>query len=590
MKRVVRVFGTLGFVAVGLVSCGGGAGGAAKAVRADAPTAKDALGATSCTNPSEEIEPWVIDLAGDQRGALKAAMDRGVVVVSYDCKQLKVLRNCQVAGNYEYSGTGFNEDSFRLADADSMKATLSSGAALAAKMEADLKRGTALDVAYAVVGESNTTVPSIGRAQLRGADCKAATHFVATASLGAFAMRSSTDSQAGAAAEIFGQGASATSSSSASKTSGSGNRVVCQKAQSSDRSPVAECDIPLKLRLVPIAEDKTPVVRASGGGFRAPASCPPGTVRSGVMCVTPTKAVTKTCKQGDAKSCEDECKRGDGASCSILGWMYEKGKGVQEDPRRALELYEQGCAKRDINGCTGMGFVYSKGLGIPADKAKAASLFKEACEKGNGRACSGIGHQLRLANDVTGAIPWMDKGCSLGYVRACFYTGSLLMKQNKDLPRAYKAHERACLGNDDRGCLAQAGMLAGGIGVAASTSDSLALKDRALKDLEKKCDASDADACEALGDWHMGVYDKSAKHPEQAIQYFGKACSGGVDSTCMDLAQIMEKGAPPIPPNAQAAKQLYDVACIRSQIPEACAKVGKKPGAAAAPTTKTRKR
>jgi hypothetical protein len=72
-------------------------------------------------------------------------------------------------------------------------------------MEADLKRGTALDVAYAIVGETNTTVPSISKSQLRGADCKNATHFVATASLGAFAMRSSTDAQAGAAAEIFGQ-------------------------------------------------------------------------------------------------------------------------------------------------------------------------------------------------------------------------------------------------------------------------------------------------------------------------------------------------------------------------------------------------
>lgn len=586
MKRAACVFG-LGFI---LLACGGGAGGAAKAVRADAPTAKDALGATACSDPNEEIEPWVIDLAGDQRGALKAAMDRGVVVVSYDCKQLKVVRNCQVAGNYEYSGTGFNEDTFRLADADSMKATLSGGAALAAKMEADLKRGTALDVAYAIVGETNTTVPSISKSQLRGADCKNATHFVATASLGAFAMRSSTDAQAGAAAEIFGQGASASSSSSAQKTSGSGNRVVCQKAQSADRSPVSECDIPLKLRLVPIAEDKTPVARSSGG-FRPPPACPPGTVRSGVACVTATRALTKTCKQGDARSCEEECKRGDGASCSILGFMYEKAKGVQEDAARALQFYEQGCAKRDINGCTGMGFIYSKGLGVPADKAKAASLFKEACERGNGRACSGIGHQLRLANDVAGAIPWMDKGCSLGYVRACFYTGSLLMKQNKDLPRAHKAHERACLGADDRGCLAQAGMLASGTGVAANTSESLAVKDRALKDLEKKCSASDADACEALGDWHMGIYDKSAKRPDQAIQYYGKACSGGIDSTCMDLGAIMEKGAPPIPANPQYAKQMYEYACARGQVPEACTKIGKKPGAAqAASTTKARKR
>ena len=58
--------------------------------------------------------------------------------------------------------------------------------------------------------------------------------------------------------------------------------------------------------------------------------------------------------------------------------MYEKAKGVTEDPKKALEFYEQGCTKRDIGGCTGMGFLYSKGLGVPADKVKSGQLFTEA--------------------------------------------------------------------------------------------------------------------------------------------------------------------------------------------------------------------
>jgi hypothetical protein len=95
----------------------------AKAVRADQPSAKDAMGG-KCTSPTEDAEPWVIDLKADNRGALKAAMDKGVVVVSYDCKELKILRSCQVRGNYEYSGSRFNEDKIRLKDADTVRSKL----------------------------------------------------------------------------------------------------------------------------------------------------------------------------------------------------------------------------------------------------------------------------------------------------------------------------------------------------------------------------------------------------------------------------------------------------------------------------------
>lgn len=268
---------------------------------------------------------------------------------------------------------------------------------------------------------------------------------------------------------------------------------------------------------------------------------------------------------------------GDGASCSILGFMYEKGKGVVEDARRSLEFYELGCKRRNLDGCTGMGFLYSNGQGVPADKDKAASLFREACEKGNGRACSGIGHQLRVSNDPNAAVPWMDRGCKLGYVRACFYAGALLTKANKELPRAYGSYERACLGRDLRASLAQAGMLATGSGTGVDTPGALALRDRTVKELQRGCDARDAEACEALGDHYSGVYHKSVKAPEKALPAYSVACSMGANDVCMDAAKLLEKGiAPYVPPDAKSARALREVACARG-LAEACAKLGKKP-------------
>jgi len=294
-----------------LTSCGGRAGGAAKAARADQPTASSAMGG-KCTSPTEDAEPWVIDLKADNRGALKAAMDKGVVVVSYDCKELKILRSCQVRGNYEYSGTGFNEDMIRLTDADSVRATLSGGAALAGSLEADMQRGTKLDIAYAVVGERNTTLPTITRDQL-GDGCKGATLFVATASVGAFVMRSTTDAKVGAAAEMFGQGASAQSSSSASLNQSSGKRPICQKATSQDSAPLNECDFPLKLRLTAIGAPgaaSAPAAKAHGGtGFlRMQASCPDGTVRSNGACIASKSATNKVCNSAQPSECEAECR------------------------------------------------------------------------------------------------------------------------------------------------------------------------------------------------------------------------------------------------------------------------------------------
>jgi hypothetical protein len=260
--------------------------------------------------------------------------------------------------------------------------------------------------------------------------------------------------------------------------------------------------------------------------------------------------------------------------------MYEKAKGVQEDHAKAKELYETGCAKGDLASCTGLGFLFSKGEGVPQDKNKAQSLFREACDKGNGRACSGIGHQMRLAGDIQGAIPQMNKGCRLGYTRACFYEGALLMKSGKDTGRAYQAHQAACVGEDMRGCLAQAGMQISGNGVPPNASQGMALRDRALKELEAACQKKDSDACETIGDYYMGVYDKGAKKPVDAMKYYGDACSHGIDSVCMDLAAIFQKGEPPIPADQKAAKQFMELACGRGY-QDACTKLGKKPAGGA---------
>src|SRR5262245_50266516 len=140
------------FALHGLV-LGCGPGTVAKATRPDVPTASSALGSGACVKPGEDAAPWVVDLPADQRQALETGLRSGIVVVSYDCKEFKILRGCSVAGNYEYTGTTALEDKLSFEDADSVAANFSAGAALALRIKAEMDRGTRLHVGYILIGE-----------------------------------------------------------------------------------------------------------------------------------------------------------------------------------------------------------------------------------------------------------------------------------------------------------------------------------------------------------------------------------------------------------------------------------------------------
>ncbi len=567
------------------VACGSKPGAAAKAVQADRPTASDALGQAACVGPGEDAEPWVFDLEGTERSSLFGALAKGVVVVTYDCKKIKVLSGCTVAGNYAYQGTGTNEDVMRLEDADSAKATLSGAPAFAAKLDAEMKRGTKLSIGYVVVGESNTTVPSIARGQVSSPQCQGATHFIASASLGAFQMQASTNAEVSSAAQIFGQGASAGSSSSSGLDRNGGKRPACDKTPDSPTSPITDCNQPLKIRLVAIREGGGPPPPSfRSGGVIAPAPCPTGYIRSGYVCVSEKSAsaasYVRTCKPGDAAACEDSCKKGDAISCALAGLIYEKAKGAQANPKKAMEMYDAACAKRNYDGCAGMGYLYSKGLGVTMDPHKAEQLFRDACSHGNGRACSGLGHQARLTGDFSGATPWFERACGFGYARACFYAGVMMAKKG-DFKKAYSDYDMACTGDDDRGCLAESALQAAGKGTSSDTAGALAKRDKALKDFEDKCNGREADACETLGDYYLGQYDPSIKNGPKALGYYGRACGSGVWASCTELAHLYERGEPPIPPNKTLAMTYYKMACTNTGEAEACKKSGGSPGAQA---------
>lgn len=557
------------FSFLALLALGCGTGTAARAARTDAPTPSNALGAEACDLPGDAAEPWVVDLPADRRVALDAALRGPVALVAYDCKDLVLLRGCDAPGRYAYAGTTPIEDKLDLADTDAVASNLSGGKALSLRLEADMNRGMHLAVGYVLVGQRSTTVARVSRAGLPD-HCKAATHFIARATVGAYAVTRSSSADLVGVAEIFERGARASSASRDIRSYVAGDRNACASASPDDAAPPASCAAPVKVHLVRIDDGPAPSRFDDADGPTWP-GCPEGSVRRGALCVSEKAGGPRACRPRDEADCAAQCEAGEAASCAALGFMYETGKGAPVQNEKALDAYRRACHGGDSDGCAGLGYLYGRGAGVAVDKARALELLEGACRRGSARACSGIGHEARLAGDVDTALRFLERGCKLGYARACFYAGRLASRTGGDATHGLGFHERACEGGDPRGCLALAGMSSEGAGGPQREKHAEEKRIDALRDLRAACDEADGEACEALADFYEGRFGGATRDSASALRYFERACRAGRWTSCRDAAALLDKGGEGIAANPDEARTYRDAAC-RNGVPSACPK------------------
>lgn len=558
---------------------GCGPGTAAKAVRSDAPTAGEAMG-TKC---GDEPAPWVIDLPDERANQLETEVKKGgVVLVKYDCQELKIVRGCDVAGAapYAYSGLAFEAKHKELEDTDSAQVALSGGPAAVAKFEADYKNGAMLRIDYAAVGRQTTTTDVISRDMLSGPKCGEATHFVGAMDVGAFILSSAAAADINAAAEAFGKGASAGSTSKVKNRARGGNPSSCRKAGPDDPNPPSDCRSPLLVQLFPIDEaQKTKKRSRSPKSSRSAApfgvSCPPGRVldASG-SCRAKSSAKAFVCNPEDARECIEQCDKGNPQSCALAGYMYEKGEGVKEDEKKAFAAYKKACDNGELDGCTGLGYILSK-ADDPEQQRQSIGVLRQACERGSGRACSGLGQQARIRRDWEGAYKEFDRGCRLGYTRGCYYAGYALIRLDRDADKALALMERACYGGDERGCLAAGSMMSQGNGGKKDASAGEKLTEQGVAALVKECEAKKSDSCEVLGDFYNGRYGKVEPQGEKAAEYYAKACTAGHEDSCWEIGLIYESGMGGAKKDSSKAKRYFESACTKGH-DEACKKAGKK--------------
>lgn len=475
------------------------AGKAADTVRSDQPTvsagAKDtATGEISCA-PDRNYDVLAVDWQPAQRGDLEVAMKQGVVAVSYGCGKLAVLDDCSAAGSYGFIGMTRKEKVIKMKNADEVKANLPlSAVSWLSDIGGELSRGTSLDAAMVMIGVRKASRRALGRDELEG-ECGEATHYVSSATLGAFVLATTSAAELGAAASFFGKGASASSESIEQVHNKDGSLAECAKASPDDTKPPAQCGAVVRLVLKALKPDARAAAAAAGAEQELSidvTQCPTGLSRVDGACVSASDGPHQ-CAPGDLGDCKAQCEAGDAESCSILGSMYWRGDGVARDWARSYELHVKACEAGLARGCRYAGNALRTGRGAKKDLGAGARILAKACDAGDGLGCVELGRLERERDNGNAAVIQFRRACYGGEYEGCAELGTMYkagaggLRKNPKI--AAKFFEKGCKEGSMLACAELAGLYQKGSGVKRDRARASELRTRACnRGYEPACD------------------------------------------------------------------------------------------------------
>lgn len=468
-----------------MAACGG-ASTPASAVRPPAPTAAKAFGEAGGACGADGDAPLVVDWPSHRRAELEATLrSGGVLLASYDCTTLRVLPDCRGPGGYAYQRVTLKEDVVRMSDADSIRARLPlAGAGLAAELEGSLARGSSLDLGLAIGGRWTTSTRAVYAPELTAA-CKAATHFVRSVPVGAFAMSTGSKAKVRAVAEIFEAGARAESESARTHEARDGDLAAC-RGGGDDEAPAAGCSAPLRVELAkidPRREQRAKCEEAGdmhfcgwwsnlvflgddGKAIDEPEArlvvaklvelCRGGNVGACVAARTDVDLFERRTKKRLADLewlTQRACDLGEKGAClEVVSLLEEQGKSDE-----AYRMLEHACTSGDA-GCNMLGDALERGAG-PIDPAQRrqflADVRARACQYATSE-CDRYGALYRSGLRARGDFATMTKavrhcedsmkradGSSMGcaFASAAYAFG---LGVTRDLARAKQLYARVC--------------------------------------------------------------------------------------------------------------------------------------------------
>ena len=141
---------------------------------------------------------------------------------------------------------------------------------------------------------------------------------------------------------------------------------------------------------------------------------------------------------------------GNKSAMNNLAWMYEKGQGVSQDYAKAIELYKKAIELGSSGAMYNLAWMYEKGQGVSQDYAKAIELYKKAIEFGNLGAMNNLAWMYQegqgVSQDYVKAIELYKKAIELGNASSMYNLARLYEKGqgvSQDYKRAIELYEMA---------------------------------------------------------------------------------------------------------------------------------------------------
>ena len=150
------------------------------------------------------------------------------------------------------------------------------------------------------------------------------------------------------------------------------------------------------------------------------------------------------------------CDQGDAASCSVLGVMFEHGRGVQSDVLMARRLYRKACSNGNSRACVNLGKLYESGRKTRLDPEAATILYDLACRRGDGAGCYQVARMHHKQGETKRALVALRRSCQQKHAEACAGLGAIYehgtgVKQS--LWHAKSLFRRACVHGSQTACV-----------------------------------------------------------------------------------------------------------------------------------------
>ncbi len=233
------------------------------------------------------------------------------------------------------------------------------------------------------------------------------------------------------------------------------------------------------------------------------------------------------------------CDLGSAPGCGALAERERKGQGVKLDVTGALKHHEFACDAGHQTSCNVLADILREGEGTEANSSRALALYSQSCKHGELTACVERGLLLyegarNVTADQAAAAKAFQKACDGNDQRGCGMLGVMLASgqaMGKDPERAKPLLKAGCeRAKLPHACTVWGLWLAEGRHVEQDSK-------RATELLSPACEREDAEACQALATLYefaeAGERDLAA-----AERAYGRACEQDHEPSCLSAAVI----------------------------------------------------